>query len=169
MIQGVTSLRSSLDPGALPVLGDGRRRALVLRSMTRVDAIARLGPALAARGVRLAALFGSGARDALRNDSDLDVGFVPLDVTMTLGDELALQAVLERAAGRTVDLVRLDRASTLLRWRVAREGVPLFTLEPRDWPRFVAQAGIEHGDFAPAYARAAERLRRRIASGERGG
>ena len=139
-----------------------------MAAMRRDEVIARLGPVLQGRGLRLAILFGSGARDALRADSDLDVGFFPLDATMTLAEELALQAALEKAAGRTVDLVRLDRASTLLRWRVAREGVPLLTLAPRDWPRFVAQAGIEHGDFAPLYARTAERLRRRIASGERG-
>ena len=137
--------------------------------MTRDEAIARLASVLPGHGVRLAVLFGSGARDSLRADSDLDVGYLPLDVTMTLGEELALQGTLEQAAGRSVDLVRLDRASTLLRWRAAREGVPLLTLAPHDWPRFVAQAGIEHGDFAPTYARAAERMRRRIASGERGG
>jgi predicted nucleotidyltransferase len=135
--------------------------------MNRDEVFARLAPALRGRGLRLAVLFGSGARDALRADSDVDVGIVPLDATMTLTEELALQAALERAAGRCVDLVRLDRASTLLRWRAAREGLPLHSLEPRDWPRFVAQAGIEHGDFAPLYARAAERLRRRIASGAR--
>ena len=136
--------------------------------MRRDEAIDRLRGALGGHGLRLAVLFGSGARDELRADSDLDVGFVPLDASMTLSEELALQATLEQAAGRSVDLVRLDRASTLLRWRAAREGVPLLTLARHDWPRFVAQAGIEHGDFAPTYARAAERLRRRIASGERG-
>jgi predicted nucleotidyltransferase len=39
--------------------------------MTRDEVIARLGHAVAGRGLRLAALFGSGARDALRADSDL--------------------------------------------------------------------------------------------------
>jgi predicted nucleotidyltransferase len=136
--------------------------------MRRDEVIARLGPVVEGHGLRLAVLFGSGARDALRPDSDIDIGYVPLEPTMTLGEELALQATLEKATGRSVDLVRLDRASTLLRWRVAREGVPVLTLHPYEWPRFVAQAGIEHGDFAPTYARAAERLRRRIASGERG-
>jgi predicted nucleotidyltransferase len=135
----------------------------------RDEVIARLTGPLGDSGLRLAVLFGSGARDHLREGSDLDVAIAPLDPAMTLTEELALQAALEQAAGRTVDLIRLDRASTLLRWRVAREGIPLFAVTPRDWPRFVAQAGIEHGDFAPLYARTAERLRRRIASGERGG
>ncbi len=135
----------------------------------RDEVLVRLKGALQGTRLRLAVLFGSGARDALRAESDVDIAFVPLDPAMTLADELGLQAALERAAGRTVDLIRLDRASTLLRWRVAREGVPLLTHAPGDWTRFVAQAGIEHGDFAPTYAHAAERLRRRIASGERGG
>lgn len=134
----------------------------------RDEIVARLRPVLEGRALRLAALFGSGARDALRAESDVDIAFVPLDPAMTLADELGLQAALEQAAGRSVNLVRLNRASTLLRWRVAREGVALLTHAPYDWSRFVAQAGIEHGDFAPTYARAAERLRRRIASGERG-
>ncbi len=133
--------------------------------MTREQVMALLRPVLEGRGLRLAVLFGSAARDALRPDSDLDVAFLPRDAAMPLSEELALQAVLERAAGREVDLVRLDRASTLLRWRAAREGTPLLADPAREWPRFVAQAGIEHGDFAPLYARTAERHRRRLASG----
>jgi predicted nucleotidyltransferase len=136
--------------------------------MTRAEAIALLRPVLGRAPLRLAALFGSGARDVLRADSDLDVGIVPRDPAMSLAEELRLQADLEKATGRTVDLVRLDRASTLLRWRAARDGIPLFHEAPRDWSRFVAHTGIEHGDFAPLYARTAERFRRRTASGAAG-
>ncbi|HEY3819356.1 MAG TPA: nucleotidyltransferase domain-containing protein [Polyangiaceae bacterium] len=136
--------------------------------MTRDEAVSVLGPVLQAAPLRLAVLFGSGARDALRADSDLDVGFLPRDPAIALAAELSLQAALERAAGRTVDLVRLDRASTLLRWRAAREGVLLVADSPREFPRFVARAGIEHGDFAPLYARTAERFRRRLAAGGSG-
>ncbi|MGH7297254.1 MAG: type VII toxin-antitoxin system MntA family adenylyltransferase antitoxin [Polyangiaceae bacterium] len=133
--------------------------------MTREEIAARLRPALEGRGLRMAVLFGSAARDALRGDSDVDVAILPASNEMPLAEELALQAALERLAGRTVDLVRLDRSSVLVRWRVAREGVPLLAEPAREWPRFVAQAGIEHGDFAPTYAQAAERFRRRLAAG----
>jgi predicted nucleotidyltransferase len=115
--------------------------------------------------LRLAVLFGSAARGSLRDDSDIDVGIVPSDPQITLNEELALQADLERAFGRRVDLVRLDRASVLLRWRAAREGVPLVAEPRHEWPRFVARAGIEHAELAPLYARAAEGFRRKLAAG----
>jgi predicted nucleotidyltransferase len=129
------------------------------------EIVERLRPVLEGRSLRLAVLFGSAARDALRPDSDVDIAMLPTSPDLALAEELALQAVLERAAGRTVDLVRLDRSTVLVRWRVAREGVPLLAEPAREWPRFVAQAGIEHADFAPTYARAAERFRRRLAAG----
>jgi len=131
--------------------------------------IAAVRSILHGRGLRLAVLFGSAARGALRDDSDVDVGIVPHDPAQSLHDELALQAALERALCRSVDLVRLDRASVLLRWRVAREGVPLLADPAREWPRFVAWVGIEHAEFAPLYARAAERFRRKLAAGGDGG
>lgn len=133
--------------------------------MTRDEVVQRVRSILEGGGLRLAVLFGSGARDALREDSDIDVGILPRDVAMTLGEELALQASLERATGRTVDLIRLDRASTILKWRVAREGIALLADPQHEWPRFRARAGIEHGDFAPLYARTAERFRRKLAAG----
>ena len=121
---------------------------------------------LRSHALRLAVLFGSAARDALRADSDIDIGIVPCDPTMTLSEEFGIQASLERAAGRPVDLVRLDRASILLCWRVAKEGVLLFAEPANEWSRFVARAGLDHAEFAPLYARAAEGLRRRLASGD---
>jgi predicted nucleotidyltransferase len=136
--------------------------------MTRDDFVRALREALVGRELRLAVLFGSGARDALRDDSDLDVGILPRNPAMALSEELALQASLERAAKRAVDLVRLDRASIVLRWRVAREGIVLVADPANEWPRFVARVGIEHGDFAPLYARTAEQFRRRLAAGTSG-
>ncbi len=133
--------------------------------MTRDEVVQRVRSILEGGGLRLAVLFGSGARDALREDSDIDVGILPRDVAITLDEELALQASLELATGRTVDLIRLDRASTILKWRVAREGIALLADPPHEWPRFRARAGIEHGDFAPLYARTAERFRRKLAAG----
>ena len=53
--------------------------------------------------VMLAVLFGSAARDQLRRESDLDVGVLGPAQT----DLNALQVKLERATGRTVDLVSL--------------------------------------------------------------
>jgi predicted nucleotidyltransferase len=72
--------------------------------------------------LRLAVLFGSAARGRTRPDSDVDVGILPNDPDLPLHAELDLQARLERACGRSVDLVRLDRVSSLLKWEVARSG-----------------------------------------------
>ena len=64
--------------------------------------------------LRLAVLFGSAARGALAPSSDVDVGIVPSNPDLSLRDELDLAARLSRVCHREVDLVRLDRASTLV-------------------------------------------------------
>lgn len=112
--------------------------------------------------VRLVVVFGSAARGALRPDSDLDVGIVPSDPELPLAEELDLQARLERACARPVDLVRLDRASTLLRWEAARCAVPVLVDPPQEFPRFLARAAIEHAEFMETYAPSAERYRQRL-------
>jgi uncharacterized protein len=117
----------------------------------------RTGPRL-----RLAVLFGSFARGRGRSDSDLDLAILPVDPSLPLRDELDLQVALEHAAAREVDLVRLDRAPIVLRWRIAREGVPLVGTESREWTRFLAETAAEHAEIAPALARAAEIFRRRL-------
>ncbi len=126
------------------------------------DALAR-GPAL-----RLAVLFGSAASGRLRADSDVDVAILPRDPDLPLRTELELQTALTRACGREVDLVRLDHATTLLLWEVARTGRPLLEVEPKEFARFRARAAAEWADFAPAYARAGEVFRQRLASGPAG-
>ena len=125
--------------------------------------VARALPVLRAAPLRLAVLFGSAARGRLRPDSDLDIGFLPTR-DLPLADELALQASLERATGRTVDLVDLDRADVLLRFEIARYGRVLVSEPASEATRFVAVAGIEHAELAPLIADAAERYRRRLAT-----
>lgn len=117
----------------------------------------RKGPPL-----RLAVLFGSGARGRLRPDSDLDVAILPVDPALSLGAELALQRSLEESSAREVDLVRLDQASTLLRWEVARDGKLLLEGLPGSFTRFRAQAMSEFLEFAPDYDRVAEVFRQRL-------
>jgi uncharacterized protein len=129
--------------------------------MGRLQRVLGSGPPL-----RLALLFGSAARGALRPDSDVDVAVLPADPDLTLADELALQARLSKAAQREVDLVRLDRASSLLRWRIAREGLTLVADPPREVPRFQAAAAIEHADMLPQLQHAQELVRRRLAEGK---
>jgi predicted nucleotidyltransferase len=111
-------------------------------------------------GVRLAVLFGSMARGQARPESDLDLGIVAPQLDGR--DELTLQAQLERSAGRPVDLVRLDRASTLIRWYAARDGILVLARDRREWVGFLARSAGEHADLAPTWRRAADLYRARL-------
>ena len=72
------------------------------------------------------------------------------------------QVVPHFAARAEVDLVRLDTASTLLKWQVATTGVPLSEISPGEFAKFQARAASEYIDFAPAFAYHGEIFRRRL-------
>ena len=135
--------------------------SLAPESLERVCAVLQSGPPL-----RLAMLFGSAARNQLRATSDVDIAILPADSRMSLRAELDLQVALERACQRQVDLVRLDHASTLLRWEVARAGKPLLDPSATEAARFVAEAASEYFDFQPAFAQASAVFRRALAAAD---
>jgi predicted nucleotidyltransferase len=136
--------------------------AAVDLSRERVAAALGAGPPL-----RLAMLFGSAARGTSRDDSDVDIAIIPLDPQLALSAELDLQRSLGDACGRPVDLMRLDRASCLLRWQVARDGSVLFQAGPFEAARFIASAASEYLDYKPDFARAAALFEARLARGLR--
>ena len=111
--------------------------------------------------LRLALLFGSTARGTNRPNSDVDVAILPVDPELPLSVELALQARIAIAAKREVDLVRLDRCTPALRFRVAREGLFLLA-EPGELSSFRARSGIEHAELAPLVKRATELFLKRV-------
>lgn len=113
-------------------------------------------------GLELALLFGSAANGRLHPGSDVDIGILPADSAMSLSEELALQAELEEAVGRSADLVRLDHADPLLRWRAARDGICLYARSAVAEARFRAEAAIAHDELAPLIDDAAHRYRRRV-------
>ena len=125
----------------------------------RVYRVLIAGPPL-----QLAILFGSHARGAARPDSDIDLAILPADPDLSLGDENALVADLERATGLQVDLVRLDLASPALRWRIARDGIVLLSDPAHAGPRFLARCGIEHDEHRALDAEASRRYRARLAA-----
>jgi predicted nucleotidyltransferase len=130
------------------------------------DLLARLSATLAATpGLRLGVLFGSLARGRARPDSDVDVAILPGPEGLDDRADLELQSELARAVGRDVDLVRLDRASTILMWQVARHGVALLEARAGEFARFRARAAAEYIDFAPAFLHHGEIFRRRLALG----
>ena len=113
--------------------------------------------------LRLAVLFGSFAKQRARPDSDLDIAILPHDESLSLHTELDLAGQLSSKTGREVDLVRLDRATQLLRWEIAKHGILLAADPPSEWLRFRVAAASEHADMAEALDQAARRFRQRIA------
>jgi predicted nucleotidyltransferase len=99
----------------------------------------------------------------MHDGSDVDIGIIPADPGLALAAELELQASLARACGREVDLVRLDRAPTLVKWEVARGGRVLLESGRFEAARFIAAAASEYLDYAPSFTLAAERFQRRLA------
>lgn len=124
----------------------------------RVRAAVISGPPL-----RLAVLFGSRALGTARDDSDVDIGFIPADDAMPLHDELAEASRLSRVLDAEVDFVRLDQDNPLLGYEVAKHGVCLFEARRGEFAAFRATATSIWFDFdemiAPHRARFLQRLR----------
>ena len=123
------------------------------------------GLAVGLAGLRLVVLFGSVARGQPLGDSDLDVGILGA----SHWDALALGSKLGAVAGREAQVVELEHASDLLRFHVARDGVPLFQAAPDVWPRFQAEAAVRYFDLAPIIALCAEGARQRLLREAAGG
>lgn len=95
------------------------------------ELIARL--AARAPGLELLVLHGSRARGDAAPDSDWDLAYLA-DSSFD-PDELLAELVLVLGTDR-IDLADLRRAGGLLRFRVARDGEPLFEARPGIFERF---------------------------------
>jgi len=97
--------------------------------------------------VRLAYLFGSVAAGSARPSSDLDVA-----VLLTPGAGRAvvdrLIDALERASGRTVDLVELSLAPPLLAHEVVRQGKLILSRDEAERVEFETRAVARYLDTA---------------------
>ena len=74
-------------------------------------------------------------RGRARAASDFDVGIIPIDLQLSLHDELALASALSAAVSAEIDLVRLDDDEPVLGAEVARTGICLFEAAPGSLPR----------------------------------
>lgn len=125
--------------------------------------VARLRAALGARPrLLLAVLFGSASSGRDRADSDIDVAILAGPGGLDDPSELSLSRALALAGRANVDLIRIERASTLLRWQIATTGVLLVEGSPGTFARFRAQAASDYIDFGPALAHYGEIFRRRL-------
>lgn len=111
-----------------------------------VDILRRaLDGAPAAAGLELAVLHGSRARGDGAATADWDLG--------VLGDDLdlaALTAALTAALGTdAVDVVDLARASALLRYRAARDGIAVHERVAEAFVRFQIEATLFWCDVGP--------------------
>lgn len=112
--------------------------------------------------VRLAVLFGSAASGRQRPDSDVDVAVLAPIAGLDESLERSLHRALTRGARSDVDLVRIERASTLLTWQIALRGVLLAEASPGEFARFRARAASDYIDYAPSLAHHGEIFRRRL-------
>ncbi len=109
--------------------------------------MARMRPALAACAeARFALAFGSAVSRSPESARDIDVA-VSFRVSPSLLALGHLEGELERAVSRTVDLVDLDTATTVLRYEVARNSVPLWTRDGEALVRFRASAPLDYFDL----------------------
>lgn len=126
------------------------------------EVLGRLGAVAAAcRGLHLLVLHGSRARGEAHAGSDWDfayragAAFDPDDLLAHLADTLKADRI---------DLVNLDRAGALLRYRSARDGVVCWEATPGEFERFWIDAVGTWCDLGPvlepAYARVLDAIPR---------
>lgn len=115
------------------------------RVLDAATAVARSIP-----GVELLVLFGSRARGDDGPSADWDIGYLARDDADVPG---LLAALVEALEDDRVDLADLGRASGLLRYRAARDGLPLFEATPDAFDRFRLDAVRFWCDVAPMLER----------------
>ena len=115
--------------------------------------------------VAYALLFGSGARGAVRADSDLDVAVEFRRGARDTGTLGRLAARLESAAGRRVDLVLMEEAASPLAYRILRDGSLLVERDRDARVARTARVILDYLDFKPVEERCAEGVLRAASRG----
>ena len=101
--------------------------------------------------ISCAYLFGSVARDEAKLDSDIDVAILFKEVppATLLGPVATLQADMEEALGREVDLIVLNRAGPDLIHRILRDGELLTEPDRSHRIRFEVDSRNRYFDLLP--------------------
>jgi predicted nucleotidyltransferase len=100
--------------------------------------------------VAYALLFGSTARGSAHRDSDLDVAVGLRSHVRMAPQELGnFVSHLERAAGRSVDVLLLDKATPPVAYRVFRDGRVVVDNDHRALVERKTRAVLEYLDFRP--------------------
>ena len=99
-------------------------------------------------------LFGSRARGDARPRSDWDLGFIADGAGERFDADDFLARLVSFLGSENVDLVDLRRAGALLRFRAARDGLPLHEAKPDAFARFRLDAVSFFCDAEPVRRRA---------------
>lgn len=117
-------------------------------------------------GIQAAYLFGSQAKQKAGILSDVDVAIlIDRKCSLTAQREVGLTAfqTITRILDRNdIDLVELDRASTILRYAVTVHGRPLFVRPGRDTYRLPFRILRDFEDFRPYLERRRHALKREL-------
>jgi predicted nucleotidyltransferase len=128
-------------------------------ALPEADLAAARAAAEETAGLRLLVLFGSRALGRAHSRSDWDFGYL---AEPGFQPEALHAGLIQAVNTERVDLVDLDAASGLLRYRAAAQGRPLYEAEPGEFKRFWLEAVDFWCDvepiLRPAYDRVLERL-----------
>lgn len=125
---------------------------------TKTEIIEALSRTLSIRpDLRLAILYGSAARDAIRNSSDIDLALA-LDSPMSSDEFLSLMDLAAEACGRPVDLADLRSAKGFFLHQILSRGYLFMNRDPALYESLAARSLEYIEDIHPIVQR--ERLRR---------
>jgi len=119
--------------------------------------------------ISLIVLFGSCAGEKVSPDSDIDIGVLLAEGSSE--NSLHIEAGISRELWMMLrprlelDLVILNRASSLMKRNVAKTGVPLYAISPEQWRAFRLRAFREFEDDEKFRNRRWEQVKRRILNG----
>ncbi|MPY98983.1 MAG: hypothetical protein GEU97_13465 [Actinophytocola sp.] len=123
--------------------------------MRTKEAVERLREIATGHDLRLVVLYGSRARGDAHTGSDWDIGYVP----STDVDHLSLlRDITEALTTDAVDVTDLSRASGLLRFRAASEGVVVWESTPGAFHDFAVAAALHWYDVEPTVRQAHDEL-----------
>jgi predicted nucleotidyltransferase len=121
----------------------------------------KLRALLAGKDIQFAFVFGSSVRRGPDAARDIDLA-VSTREPLSLMQRGALAIELEGSLGKTVDVVDVGEASTLLRWEVVRDGRVVAARDEDALRAFRVLAPLEYADLRPYLDREAEGLRRAL-------